>query len=362
MITGRRRAPSLAWRVLLAVLGSAVLLAVLWAVPWASAQDGAAAPGADADSVSSSVQRGPVTVTARLQPAAISIGDTLTLTLEVRAAPGVEVLLPEFGQSLQRLPILDFVPASRIDDEGHSVATQRYRLQPQHSGEQQVPPMMVEFVDRRPGQQNAPPGEDAYEVLTERLPFTVASVLPADASSDLHPARGVMAAPLLGADRVSTLAVVGAVLLGVAVLLGLLIRHQRRAPRPVAADQVALARLLALRERPLTQAEHMEPFFVELTDIVRRYVEDRFGLHAPELTTEEFLDAAAHSPDLSRAQQGFLREFLSSADRVKFARHVPSREAAEAALDAVSQFIEQTRAAEPVEGPAHIPEAVRHRA
>ena len=42
------------------------------------------------------------------------------------------------------------------------------------------PIRVVEFVDRRPGQRSAPEGEDSYELLTERLEFTVESV------TDIH--------------------------------------------------------------------------------------------------------------------------------------------------------------------------------
>jgi hypothetical protein len=87
----------------------------------------------------------------------------------------------------------------------------------------------------------------------------------------------------------------------------------------------------------------MDTFFVELSDIVRHYLEGRFKLHAPELTSEEFLDVASGSPDLNDAHRRFLGEFLSVADRVKFARHLPQVPQVEELLDSVEAFLEQTR-------------------
>jgi hypothetical protein len=81
---------------------------------------------------------------------------------------------------------------------------------------------------------------------------------------------------------------------------------------------------------------------------VRRFLEDRFGLHAPELTTDEFLEVAAGSPDLTAADRRFLRDFLTNADRVKFARHVPEALYVESALAAVGGFLDQSR--EPAAG------------
>jgi hypothetical protein len=86
----------------------------------------------------------------------------------------------------------------------------------------------------------------------------------------------------------------------------------------------------------------MDDFFVEISDIVRRYLEGRFALHAPELTTEEFLEVAAGSPDLSADHRRFLQTFLGNADRVKFARFVPAATEVEGVLSAVRGFLQQT--------------------
>ncbi|MFN2376305.1 MAG: hypothetical protein ABR538_07190, partial [Candidatus Binatia bacterium] len=94
--------------------------------------------------------------------------------------------------------------------------------------------------------------------------------------------------------------------------------------------------------RPNSEDE-IDVFFVELSAIIRRYLEDRFELRAPELTTEEFLTVASASPDLDEAHQGFLQSFLRRADMVKFARFIPPPDDIEAALAAASRFLEETR-------------------
>lgn len=288
--------------------------------------------------------RGPVTARVKLEPLEPVIGDTVTLTLEVSAEKGIELLMPEFGQSLDRYTILDFVPRESIDDQGHTVAIQRYRLQPPMSGKQFIPPIMIEFVDRRPNQRTAPEGEDAYELLTERINFEVGSVAPVEAATELEP-------PL---DRLDPLARPAeqswSWLLALAILLATAapfawrrwVAWRTRARRR-SAYEIAHGRLQALLTRPLPGADEMDRFFVELSGIIRRYLEDRFELHAPELTTEEFLDVAAGSPDLNAGHKGFLRGFLRNADQVKFARHVPDAATVETALASAGNFLEQTR-------------------
>ena len=97
----------------------------------------------------------------------------------------------------------------------------------------------------------------------------------------------------------------------------------------------------------------VDAFFVELSALMRRYLEDRFELRAPELTTEEFLQAASATPDLGEAQKGFLRDFLRRADMVKFARFVPSSPEMDEALREAARFLDETRDAAMPEGGAH---------
>jgi len=56
--------------------------------------------------------------------------------------------------------------------------------------------------------------------------------------------------------------------------------------------------------------------------VVRRYVQRRYGIRAPNLTTEEFLKAAcaeAAGGDGRRVNAEAIRSFLESADMIKFA-------------------------------------------
>ncbi len=343
----------------LTALAAALLYAAVLVSVAAFADEHTTTPTARAEK---SAERGPVSAVVSVEPESVRIGDAVTFTLEVTAKAGVELLMPAFGSSLERFEILQFVPRERVDDEGNTVATQTYELFAASSGTQSVPPVTVEFVDRRPGQRQAPEDEDAYELLTERLAFTVESVVPQSAGNALK-------APLGGLEPLGTPLhekpanwfALGALLLLGAIAAFWFLRRMRGDKQQQSAYAVALGRLTALeaKPRPQSDAAAMDGFFVELSGIVRRYVEDRFGLHAPELTTEEFLDVAAGSPDLTQAHRGFLQTFLRSADQVKFARHVPQTNDVEAALAAVRGFLQQT-AEQDTKGPAAPQEEAAH--
>ena len=287
--------------------------------------------------------RGPVSATIRLEPSTIRIGDAVELELEVVAHPEIELLMPVFGESLERFQILDFAPRERIDEHGRTVATQRYRLQVMTSGKHTIPPIMVEFVDHRAGERPAPEDEDAYELLTETIQFEVLSVTPADNANALRPPLGALAVSTAASSATYFWPLLSFLLVVVLVLAWVVYTKWHQRARRRTAYDVAFARLAALRAQQRPDANAMDGFFVELSDLVRRYLEDRFAVQAPELTTEEFLDVAAVSPDFDDDQRGFLLGFLRSADQVKFARHVPAPDYVETILSAVSDFLEQTR-------------------
>ncbi len=303
---------------------------------------------------------GPVSVRVSLEPARPRIGDPLTLRIEARAEAGVELLMPEFGEALERFRVSEFVPAEEVDPEGRTLARQLYRLQTERSGKQRIPPIAIEFVDRREGQRAAPEGADAYELETEAIEFEVESVLPEGAALELRPAKSELEPLRTGGGWLWPLALLVLAAAGAGPFAWRALAAQRaRAGRSSAYD-VARAELDALLRDGRPDAERMDPFFVALSSIVRRYVEARFQLRSPELTTEEFLEVLAASPELGREHQQLLRDFLRRADLVKFAHHVPDAQALDASIAAAERFLAETRespeaasAAAPSPEPAH---------
>jgi len=197
----------------------------------------------------------------------------------------------------------------------------------------------------------APEGLDAFELLTEPLEFEVQSVIPSDAKADLRPPMGKLAPRGAPSYPVWPWVVGGLVVLGVAVPLATraLLAWRRKARRQ-SAYQIARGRLDRLLARPRPTAEQVDAFYVELSGIVRRYLEDRFELRAPELTTEEFLESVGKSPDLTRDHQALLREFLRQADLVKFAGMQPTGDDIERSIDAARRFLDDTQEDAPMVG------------
>lgn len=111
---------------------------------------------------------------------------------------------------------------------------------------------------------------------------------------------------------------------------------------PPPPHETALASLKRLLAKGWIESENVEPFYTELSSIVRRYLEDRFGLRAPERTTEEFIREATTSRLLSAEHQLLTAGFLEQCDLVKFARHHPKRADMQNGYDAAERLVRET--------------------
>ena len=110
----------------------------------------------------------------------------------------------------------------------------------------------------------------------------------------------------------------------------------------------ALRELARLRAQSRRTAAEVEAFYVAVSAVLRVYLEERFGLHAPERTTEEFLHEVEHADAsgaawLSTAHVLELRRFLQQCDLVKFAAQVPAETVHLQTLAIAVQFVEATR-------------------
>jgi len=126
-----------------------------------------------------------------------------------------------------------------------------------------------------------------------------------------------------------------------AILGYLLWRRRRRSLAPLSPLAHAERRLEAIR-RLMTPADAPR-FAVEVSAVVREYIEQRFGVGATLLTSEEFMRRllASTDPTLVR-QRGRLLEFLRQCDIAKFAGRAPTLESMQTLHGEAYRFVQET--------------------
>jgi hypothetical protein len=129
-------------------------------------------------------------------------------------------------------------------------------------------------------------------------------------------------------------------------------RHRRQASTPppettLAPEERARRRLQAALDR----IDQPEPFATEVSEIARTYLEERFGLHAPDRTTEEFLVELSDSAAVDARHKTLLADFLTRCDLVKFARAEADRHELEELHAAAGRLVDETA---PTHNPAPV--------
>jgi len=293
-------------------------------------------------------RRGPVNFRVAVSRKEITIAENITLLLQVEAEKGYSAQLPSFGEKLQDFGIVDYRTFQpELTGDGSVVKSRTYSLEPFLSGEYSIPPMTVEFRSEE--------DTTAYYVTSDTIRVDVLSLMPGE--DDIQDALDLtirdIAGPreMPGGFPVALVVTGGVILLGIAgvVIYRFRRRKQKEVPPP-AAHERALSRLKNLLERDLTGQKRYVEFTVEVSDILRMYIEDRFGIHAPEMTTEEFLHESGRSGLLRPEHRSILEQFLRHSDLVKFANLEPAEEDVQRTFDTCRDFINETKIEREVNG------------
>ncbi len=327
--------------------------------------------------------RGPLEVTVRVEKKEISLAAVNRVEVEAKIDPGYEVLFPDLLSGFSSLIVRDFIEEQpRIAADGKKVYRRQYEVEPSFSGEMVIDPFEVRFVKAvdeamapsnpedgpgitEPAEDEVDPGtvpddgdEEGKEYVCETKPMSFQVVSLADAGEGIPDIKGLKAP--LEFPKKSILPWVlrgGGGLLGV-ILLGLIIWLYSRRKRPevkkvrTPPHLIAYAELNQLREDDLIGQGLFEEFYVRLSGILRRYIEGRFGLRAPERTTEEFLaelSSFGSRTVFTDSHRKALEDFLVHTDLVKFAALTPEKEDIQQSFDLAKNFIEETKETRKVE-------------
>ncbi len=331
-------------------LALVIAIASLAACSNASLLDGTQAAKTEPtkDAIAKTSENGPVKATVTVWPPKPSLGEPIYLRLDVEAPAGISVDAPfqEAGdQRLGRFKVVGFVRDTHRKPDGAQHQEQTYTLEAPSSGKHRVPPLRLEMVDSRG---DAAQSGKPQEILTEEVPIDVAPVKAEAVDATLHAALGKLDPDVGGTPWFLIAAIVGgALVLGIgSVFLWRLWRARRRLAVKKSAYDEAIGKLHALELRGAPTSEQADGWFVELSAIVRSYLERRYDIRAPELTTEEFLQVASRSPELTSAHRTQLSQFLERCDRVKFAGYRPDSSESIDTLAAARAFVEDTRVRE----------------
>jgi hypothetical protein len=186
--------------------------------------------------------------------------------------------------------------------------------------------------------------DDAVKHISLDIPAFKVTALDVGASRDLALASKIDKNKVESSRLYMILGIIGGAVVAVIVIL-LILRKKNGETRIILTPWgIAFCELSELRDQ-LKGGKVAKPVcFSRLTDIVRNYLEKRFLLRAPQQTTYEFLqDLRRSSSPLNENHRHFLKDFLTSADLVKFANLPADVTLLEDAMDKAEKLVSETK-------------------
>ncbi len=132
----------------------------------------------------------------------------------------------------------------------------------------------------------------------------------------------------------------------IALAVWLIIRASKRKAEALKPKDpayiVALRELDKYRSDKYWAPDKQKAFYSGITDALKFYMDERFGVDAPEMTTAELFDALKSDKDITPEMYSSLKELFERADFVKFAKHIASEQENAAALPLAVRFVTTT--------------------
>ena len=258
------------------------------------------------------------TVEATIDSIEILIGQQVEVSVRATAKEGSKVVFPDFRPQQMITPGVEVVShkdsATVGIDNGMAVFTHKYRLTSFDGKLYYLPPFTVKVNGK------------AFK--SKSLALKVLEV-PVDTTKldQFYGPKDVQDNPFEWSDwsAVFWLSVLMLVVMIVAYWLYLRLRDNKpiiasiKIVKKLLPHQKALKEIEVIKAEKMVTSENQKEYYTKLTDTLRKYIEERYGFSAMEMTSSEIIDRLTETQDRQALDE--LRMLFQTADLVKFAKY-----------------------------------------
>ncbi|MCW8848411.1 MAG: hypothetical protein OQJ81_00425 [Melioribacteraceae bacterium] len=257
-----------------------------------------------------------ISVTAGTDTSDYLVGDYIQFSIRAEYDDGIRISPPSLADKLGKLEVIKVLPVS-FEGEGN-IQQFNYIIAGYDSSRIVIPPIPITyFVNNN----SEPQTTETNEVVV--FIHTLEVIPSADIKDIKEPIRIPFDWLFWG--------IILLVLLIIAIVAYFLykkfkkpieeIKFVKKAP-PVPLHIIALRALEKLDEKKLWQQGKIKDYHSEITEIIRRYFEDRYNFNSLEMTTAQSMQVLNRVMDNQKLIDT-TQKFLENADMVKFAKFVP---------------------------------------
>lgn len=278
------------------------------------------------------------TVKAVVDSQEILIGDQVNLDLTVEINDESTVAWPLFKDTITgQIEIIESsIPDTTKKETGETVIHQRLVITSFDTGFMVIPP--VEFVF----------SQDSLQTLSTEPILLFVSDIPVEMEAEIKEIKEPYDVPFNWKKYIKWILLALAIIAAIVVGIILYKKYKKEPEEPLArpkpkrpAHEIALEKLEALRQKKLWQNDKTKEFYIELSDIIREYIEFQFDVLALEMTTDQTI-SALKLKGLEDEKIRPLKAMLQMADLAKFAKYKPISNENEQNFDIARTFVNQT--------------------
>ena len=267
------------------------------------------------------------------------IGQQVVLTINVRIPDSKRVSWPMIPDSLGQIEVISrsAIDTSRGSAKNWILYSQKLIITSFDTGSITFPKLTFKTST----------GRDTTLILSDEIVLKYTSI-PVDTTKAIRDIKGIMGAPLTVGEVAPW--ILGILILGALAIIVYTVYLRKKSKKPLIlfkpkpelpAHILALEALEHLKNEAIWKRGRIKEYYTGLTDILRNYLEKRFGVMAQEMTSDEILEALK-----VHANEGLmdrLRNLFSTADLVKFAKGIPEPNENEVNLEIAYDFVETTK-------------------
>lgn len=281
-----------------------------------------------------------IEIYSKVDTSRISIGDRIKYEVEINYSDSLAIEHPGAGINLGQFEIKDYKIHDIEEKDRRLIQKYEYTLSVFDTGSFTIPPFPIAYFPKD-SMQN-------YKIIeASAINIFVESIL-GDEEPELKDVKAPIYIPF---DYVVLFSIIAIILLiGLGGFFayrfyktkkekGYLIKPPKPA-RP--AHEIALEAYKILKEKNLIEQKLIKQYYTECTEILRKYLEDRYFIIALEETTKEILHDLS-SQDIERSHIDSLKQILELSDFVKFAKYKPSKDENNSLMENCIQFVEETK-------------------
>jgi hypothetical protein len=287
-----------------------------------------------------------VKVSAAFDSSRIFIGDQVHYTITILRPSELPVSIKKLRDTLcKNIEIVSGPVGDSMQMPDKRVKiTRRYLITSFDSGFYQVPPVFAEIKD----------AAGIKRFYSDYSPLRVmrVKIAPADTTAKIFDIIKPYKAPVTLGELLPwiIISMIAALLVWGAIIVIRRFRKNRRVDEPVInpdpAHIIAFRELEKLKEKQLWQKGELKYYYTRLTEILRQYLENRYGVCSLEMTTSETLEALLKTGFKKDESFTILKAILNGSDLVKFAKYKPDPAENNEHFNNSWKFVENTKVKE----------------